>query len=106
MKKNVFKRLLPLIILLLLLTGCQDKITEGYIENMEYRPSYTTTSFVNVNNVMVPLTKYHPARYIITIYEKEVLSDDIQRAEYTVDEQIFNKYNIGDYFDITDYKED
>jgi hypothetical protein len=73
---SIFMWILSLIIVVLILwgilylcdsVGLELKEGTGVITEKGVHPAHTTTTWMNVNKVMVPITTHHPESYYLTI---------------------------------------
>lgn len=69
---------------------------EGIIIDKYYKQAYTTTSMMMCGKVMIPRIIHHPETWNFKI-EKEI-DGEKKSITITVSEDIYNKYNIGEYF--------
>lgn len=70
---------------------------EGTIINKYYKEPYTTTSYIMSGKVMVPITHRHPESWNFEL-QKEVEGKN-KTITIEVAQDIYDKYNIGDYFE-------
>lgn len=56
---------------MVVLTGCYNwelvREVEGEVIDKEYKAAYNTTSFAYLGKVLVPITRRHPAKYVVII---------------------------------------
>jgi hypothetical protein len=98
--------LMGVLVLALLLCSCETKITEGEIYEKEFKPEETQlipiTTIITTGKVFIPVTNYYhrhyPDRYIIRIRQYNEAQNTFLYNEYYVDEETYNKANIGDWF--------
>ena len=69
---------------------------EGTIIDKYYKGSYLITTYVMSGKAMIPNTIYHPESWNFKL-EKEINGKE-KTITIEVTEEIYNKYNIGDYF--------
>ena len=69
---------------------------EGTIIDKYYRGSYVTTTYVTSGKIIIPNTMYHPESWNFKL-QKEVDGEE-KTITIEVTEELYNKYNIGDYF--------
>ena len=69
---------------------------EGIIINKYYKDSYITTSYIMSGKVMIPITNYYPESWNFEL-QKEV-AGKIKTITVKVSQNIYEKYNIGDFF--------
>ena len=69
---------------------------EGAIINKYYKEPYTTTSYIMSGKVMVPITNRHSESWNFEL-QKEVEGKS-KSITIEVAQDIYDKYNIGDYF--------
>ncbi len=88
-----------------LLFGCRSGITEGEIYEKEFIPAHSTIELVpilsfngeNITTTYIPEIRNYPDAWYIRI--KAVNDEDrVQEDEYSVTEEIFNQYNIGEFY--------
>lgn len=75
---------------------------EGIIINKYYKGPYTTTTYVMSGKVMIPITNYHSESWNFEL-QKEVNGKN-KNITVEVTENMYNKYNIGDYFEESEEK--
>lgn len=101
------KYLLALLVSIVLLTGCSQKITEGEIYKKEYEPEETImvmtpmahTAGKAIYTTYVPMYYHYPDRWCIWIKATETDSDGkYETAKYYTTKEVYENYNIGDMF--------
>lgn len=69
----------------------------GTIVDKDYHKAYTDVRVIyTYKQIMIPQTMFHEEKWRFVI-EKEINSEKKKRI-VEVDEETYNKYNIGDYF--------
>jgi len=93
-----------LLLILLPLTACDDKLTSGEIYSKSYTPAHTQLLMLpyaisagsSVRIVMLPYQIYHADDWVISISAsregKEV------RTTYHVTQEVYDAYEVGDWF--------
>jgi 5-keto 4-deoxyuronate isomerase len=89
MKKLLF--LLLIFPFFLSLTSCTEEIREGYIIQKIYEPERTTTFYIKVGRILVPNHITTPEKYYL------IIKNEDKTAKYTVSENTYNSYEVGDY---------
>jgi len=84
----------------LLIIGCKEKISDGIISKMSYRPpyEYSYVSLIPAGKFMIPITHYvnvPDTTFYIEIYK--IVDGDTSKAEFTVSGEDFYLYNYGDH---------
>lgn len=69
---------------------------EGIIINKYYEKSYMTTFYIWSGKVMIPHQMYHPESWNFKL-QKEI-DGKVKTISIEVSEEIYNQYNVGDYF--------
>ena len=117
MKTKPHKPNIILLIILLLLTGCSKKITEGEVYDKEYKESYTTVRLIPIvtsngkttSTRMIPYVYRYPERWVIRIKDFDSKNDKWIYEEYYVNKYVYDEIGIGDTFKYDknrDYKEE
>lgn len=75
---------------------------EGYVIRKDYYPEYTSTDYNYITqsdgkSIMVPTTKYHAARYVITIKGVNSKGEE-DKGVYDVTPVEYESIEIGDYY--------
>ncbi len=52
--------------------GKEEFIDDAVVKSTNYKPSYTTTSFILAGKAVVPIVSYHPPEYKIEIEYKGI----------------------------------
>lgn len=85
-----------LALIALALVGCEQPLS-GVITDKRYHPPYTTFTYVNVEDVLIPIPTPHPARWTITI--RGTISDGKERVRvFDVGEQTWNQFKVGESY--------
>lgn len=114
------KRMVAILIvfLMIILTGCNEKITEGEVYGKEFKEEYTTIIMTPITHsngktsytTIIPITYHYPDRWVIRIRSLEKNKDgEYETAEYYVTQEVFDDCNIGDIFSYDkdrDYREE
>ncbi len=96
-----------LLVLLFILSGCGNKITSGKVYEKEFIPAHTETQLMpivssngkTVTTILIPQTNIVPDKYYIKIQSAEPGEDgEYKKATYSVSEDIFNQYEVGDFY--------
>lgn len=76
--------------------NANNRITEGFVIDKQYRAAYTTTTYSGIGENRIAIPHRHPERYIFTIEGDK----DGETVQYTFDvtETQYEQYSIGDYF--------
>jgi len=96
MKKKIFAVLAAVFSFGIILTGCVGSIESGTVIDKDYKPAYTSTTYIRIGNVTVPHIINHNAKYEIKLSgekDGEPVTDWIY-----VSEETYKSYNIGDYY--------
>lgn len=105
---NKIKRIISIFVLvaiLLLTTGCSQKISDGEVYQKEYREAHTEVRMIPVTMyngktstvMIVPYTYYYPDRYIV--YIKKFEDNEWKTANYYVTKDIYDNIEIGNQFE-------
>ena len=101
------KKILLLFVLVLLLTGCGNKLTEGEIYGKEFIPEYETITYVHIVHsngktsytTMMPILLHYPDRWRIDIRSlNRNEKGEYETASYFTSEEVFDECDIGDIF--------
>jgi hypothetical protein len=94
-------------LVLVLLAGCQSKLTHGEVIDKSFTAAYTETKLMphvmcsgkTCTTTLIPYTVHHPDNWTITI--KSVADDDRygETAKYCVTQNVYDSVNIGDMFE-------
>ena len=80
---------------ILLLAGC-SAISDGYITNKTFTPSYTTSSvwchLVGKVTICQPITTFHPDSWQFDIKKED------ETGYVSVTEEEYNSYETGEYY--------
>lgn len=106
MKKNlikyglILKLILPLILCLMALTGCDNREEyigiEGTVVEKEFEPEHYITTYVYTGKVLIPIINRIPDTWTLTVeYETD---GETEKIRYEVTEALFNEYGIGDKY--------
>lgn len=76
--------------------NANNRITEGFVIDKQYRAAYTTTTYSGTGKSRIAIPHRHPERYIFTIEGDK----GGRTVRYTLDvtETQYEQYSIGDYF--------
>ena len=76
--------------------NANNRITEGFVVDKQYRAAYTTTTYSGTGENRIAIPRRHPERYIFTIEGNK----DGETVQYTFDVTAsqYEQYSIGDYF--------
>lgn len=104
-KLKIFILIGIMIIGVLLLTGCSQKITDGEVYEKEYKEAHTeirmipivTTNGKTTHTTIIPYTYHYPDRYIV--YIKKFEDNEWKTANYYITKEIYESINIGDQFE-------
>jgi len=86
------------ILFLVLLTGCGPIITKGHIVDKKFTAAHTTTVDVQVDDISIPITTYHPDSWDIT-FENSTENGKLRRT-IDVSKEIYDRHKIGDWYDL------
>jgi len=103
-KRRCFSLLLVLTVLLI--SACGNKIREGEVSGKEFKEAYTTTSIMpqiisngkTTTTIIVPYTIHYPDRWSVTIKAYNEDDREWETATYWVTKKVFDAVNIGDQF--------
>lgn len=74
------------------------RIRAGWIIQKTFSPAHTSryVTYMRVNKIMIPQwhTIHHNDRWIFTI------EDGDKRASWDVRESVYNRYSVGDWFEV------
>lgn len=92
------------LIILAMICGCSDTITEGEVYEKEYKEAFTTTSILplvistgkTTTTIMVPYFIRYPDRYVIHI--KSFVDDEWVTEDFYVTKEVYDSINVGDMF--------
>lgn len=96
-----------ILFLTVILVACGNKITEGEVYEKEFIPAHTETMLVPIvifngkttTTTLIPETKNVPDEWYIKIQSVEADENGkYEKAEYSVTEEIFNSYEVGDLY--------
>lgn len=101
------KIFLVIIITLIILSGCSDKITSGEIIDKKYTPAYTQTIIVPVTVytgksttvIPVPYTYHYNDTWTVTIRNWNDELKKYDTATYRIDKDTFDSITIGGQFE-------
>ena len=93
--------------MLIILSGCSDKITSGEIIDKKYTPAYTQTIIVPVaiytgkstTVIPVPYTYYYNDTWTVTIRNWNDELKKYDTATYRIDKDTFDSITIGGQFE-------
>lgn len=99
------------VIVMFLLCGCSDEITQGEVIEKNYSPAHTKIITMPVvisggktsNITLVPFKYYYSDKWEITIQQWNEESKEIQTAVFRVTKEVYDGIEIGSEFI---YKED
>ncbi len=90
-----------LIILVMIISGCQASVTTGTVADMTYIPAHTMIIMQTVNtgsfSTTVPITTSYPDIWYVVIegYDE---NNEYHQTTYSVSEEEYNSINIGDTY--------
>jgi hypothetical protein len=104
--KKVVSCLLAISLCLVLLSGCQNSITQGEVIEKEFTPSHTRIMVIPVVHsngktsytTLVPFTYFYPDTWKITIQSYDEEKGENLTATYRVTENVYDSVKIGDEF--------
>ena len=105
--RKVKKRILLLLVLALVLTGCDSELTEGEIYGKEFLPRKTMVMCVPIVHsdgktsytTIVPMIFNYPDRWRIDIRSLDVNEKGEQEtASYFTSKEVFDECDIGNIF--------
>lgn len=93
------KRMVLIMLLALILIGCGETISEGIVTKKDYQEAYTSTIMMWNGKFMIPVTRYHPEEYWITIrdYEPDEEGQYITNS-ISISPEEYMKIQIGDVY--------
>ena len=99
-----YKIVLSILLVIIALTSCEmpTEITDGRVYDKKFTKAHRQTDFSGYMRVgeddYIPqyLPKFYPDKWEIAI--KKMVDDEEETAWIEVDEEIYNKTQIGDYF--------
>ena len=102
---GIFCIILIVVIMVIGLSGCSGKITEGEVYEKEYKAAHTEVMIVPITTYngktssvhMIPYFYSYPDRYIIKI--KKFEDNEWKKAEYYVPKDVYDGINVGDQFE-------
>lgn len=106
-KTKRIKAMILVLILSAMFSGCGNKITEGQIYEKEFVPAHTEIVLIpmafpggkTVKTRLMPQIRSYSDTWYIRIQSTEVDEDGKrEKAEYSVTEEIFNQYEVGDFY--------
>lgn len=100
------KFLAVLLVLLLLLTGCSSKITEGEVVKKDFTPEHTQVVMVpfcvsngkTVTTTLIPYVYHYSDKWAVTIQKYDAETDAMLTATYRVTEKVYDAVEIGAEF--------
>lgn len=90
-----------LIVLCLILAGCERPPVRGIVMKKQYRPAWIQTTFVMVGKVMVPQIIHHPEQWDIVIQPDGTHGSDAC-CLVVVSEHRFRELEVGDVWERED----
>lgn len=101
------KKIISVLICLLLivsLSGCSNKITEGEVYEKEYREEFTTVMMLplvisngkTTTTKIIPYFVHYPDRYVVFI--KAYQDEEWKTEDFYVSKEVYDSINIGDMF--------
>jgi hypothetical protein len=100
-------KIIMIIMVLMLLTGCTSEVSKGVIVEKRYQPSHYSTTYVMAGKIMVPVESFEAESYSLCVYGKSIQDGENKREWKTVQKEEYDKYNLGDeYLDQAVNKED
>lgn len=104
---RIIKVIFPLLLLIVILSGCGNQITSGKVYKKRYVPAHeetNTTPIVistgkTITTVLIPRTERIPDKWYITIRSETPNEDGkFEESMYSVSEETFNRYEVGDFY--------
>lgn len=99
MKKFVISIILSFLIMISL-SACVNKLTEGTIVDKEYQEEYSYVTYITIFNgktsTLIPQVHTSPEKYIFYI-SGDIDGETITESHYT-DPITYSKYEIGDFY--------
>lgn len=97
--------LIIILIIVISLSGCSVKITEGEVYDKEYKEAHKKVMIIPITTYngktssihMIPYVYNYPDRYIIRI--KKFIDNNWKQAEYYVPKEVYDSINVGDQFE-------
>lgn len=94
-----------IVILSVILCGCGNKIEKGVVYDKEFVPAYTETVLIPIvstngkttTTTLIPVTNSISEKWYISI-QSQGEGEEYQKARYEVSEEIFNQYEVGDFY--------
>lgn len=98
--RAAMNRLLCILVIIVLITGCANRINEGTVYEKEHQESWTQVMLMPITTLvgkvvitnMIPYTIYHSENWIIWI------ESDGETEDFYVTEEYYNSIEVGDYF--------
>lgn len=78
------------------LSNHKNEITEGEVISKDYQAAYTTVTYINSGDALLPITNYYPEIFTLTIRGDK--NGETVEYWFKVSENEYEKYNIGDYY--------
>lgn len=105
------KKLFMVLLSLSLLCACSPSITEGEVYKKEFRPKHIEQTFYpiysTVNGItfvqLIPSTYFVDDKWVIFIKKYNSKEKKWETESFYVNESLYNKLNLGDYFRYDDY---
>lgn len=101
----IFCIILIVVVMVIGLSGCSGKITEGEVYDKEYKTAHTAVMMIPMTTYngktstvhMIPYIYNYPDRYII--YIKKFEDNEWKKADYYVPKDVYDGINVGDQFE-------
>jgi len=97
----MIKRIILFVAIVAILVGCSkwefSETVSGKITEKYYKRAYTTTQIIPAGKVMIPTTRYHPARYIVAISYGDI-STSVNNKD------LFDEVDVGDTVPVSLYE--
>lgn len=103
--------LILLTLVVFVLTGCGGQITQGEVVEKNFTPAHSQVVMIPIVHsngkmtytTVVPMVYHYSDSYTITIEKWDAEDEEIKRATYRVNEEVYAAVSIGDEFS---YEED
>lgn len=100
------KKIISILGIIVILTACSNKITEGEVYDKEHNEAYTTVNVIpfcisngkSTSCTPIPYTIHHQESFEIHIRSYNKKENKYDKATYYVQEDDYKKIKIGDMF--------